>query len=201
MNSRKFDITEAYIQALQEETNKPNRLYGEWIDLVDMIPSDDLDDYVVEYDITDAELNGSAKPSDERLKELIDGANYILHNKVFESKLEEEFTIETFNNKYKPLYNGSVEVDGNKVYADNISLKGSGMSKKVAATLYGDTLRIDNEYIGISYDGSGDLRVDGQYWFTSDFEDNEEFRTKVTKAVKDLYNDMKELQQPAEEKP
>ena len=201
MNSRKFDITEAYIQALQEETNKPNRLYGEWIDLVDMIPSDDLDDYVVEYDITDAELNGSAKPSDERLKELIDGANYILHNKVFESKLEEEFTIETFNNKYKPLYNGSVEVDGNKVYADNISLKGSGMSKKVAATLYGDTLRIDNEYIGISYDGSGDLRVDGQYWFTSDFEDNEEFRTKVTKAVKDLYNDMKKLQQPAEEKP
>lgn len=202
MNSRKFDITEAYIQALQEETNKPNRLYGEWIDLVDMIPSDDLDDYVVEYDITDAEFNGSAKPSDERLKELIDGANYILHNKVFgeSKKLNEEFTVDTFNNKYKPLYNNGVEVDGDKVSVDNITLRGSGMSKKVGATLKGNNLQIDNEFIGISYDGNN-ISVNGQYWFTSDFEDNAEFNAKVTKAVKDLYNDMKKLQQPAEEKP
>lgn len=200
MSSRKFDINEAYLQALQESVNEPNKLYGEWIDLLDMIPSDDLDNYVVEYDITDAELNGSAKPSDERLKELIDGADYILHNKVFgeSKKLNEEFTVDTFNNKYKPLYNNSVEVDGDKVSVDNITLRGSGMSKKVGATLKGNNLQIDNEFIGISYDGNN-ISVNGQYWFTSDFENNEEFNAKVTKAVKELYNDMKKLQQDVPE--
>ena len=48
-------------------------------------------------------------------------ANYKAYITVY-NKNNTAFTIDTFNNKYKPLYNGSVEVDGNRVYADNISL-------------------------------------------------------------------------------
>ena len=147
MSSRKFDITEAYIQALQ------------------------------------------ALQENENLTKL---------NKVFESKLDEKFTVDTFNNKYKPQEKINVNADGS-VSAGNFILRGSGITKRVGAILSDNKLRIDNENIHIDFDGN-DIKVYGPYWFTSDFEDNEEFRTKVTKAVKDLYNDMKKLQQPAEKK-
>ena len=197
--SRKLDITEAYIQALQEQNidnSEYDKLYDDWVYMVSIMPSDVLDDYVCDCDVDYSEIDGTNKPDLERLKWLSDEADWVVTNKVFgeSKKLKEEFTIDTFNNKYNPLYNKSVEIQDGIVYADNIKLRGSGINKRVEAKLKDDELRVDNEEIGFTYDGQEIYNINGQYWFKSNMESDEEYYNKVLNAVINLYKDMKKLQ-------
>ena len=58
-------------------------LYGEWIDLLDKIPANRLEDYKIEYDLYDEQLNGDEKPTEMILPKLIAGAKkYIKSEKV-----------------------------------------------------------------------------------------------------------------------
>ena len=73
------------LKGLYESKGKED-LYKTWVDLVDIMPKDVLEEYMMECDLTDAELNGSVKPNEERLKYLISEASIALSGTVFESK-------------------------------------------------------------------------------------------------------------------
>lgn len=62
-------------------------LYGEWIDLLDKIPANRLEDYKIEYDLYDEQLNGDEKPTEMILPKLIAGAKKYIRNKKVEAKV------------------------------------------------------------------------------------------------------------------
>lgn len=123
-----------------------------------------------------------------------------LGNRVMNKLIEEENSfLTTFMNKYKPLYDTPpVLLDGKgTVLADQIQLRGSGISKRVEAVLFQDTLHITNEDIaqlcyfypaGIDApDIFDDIGLRDKYM------NDEEFKAKLDKAVENLYKDMVKL--------
>ncbi len=123
-----------------------------------------------------------------------------LGDKVLNSLLEEENSfLTTFMNKYKPLYDTQPKISSDgTVIADQIQLKGSGISKRVEAALYPEgNMEVANEEWGFVYTKSG-INTDSvesmsQYWFYDDYMNNEEFRAKIDKATASLYKDMVKL--------
>lgn len=123
-----------------------------------------------------------------------------LGNKVINKLVEEENSfLTTFMNKYKPLYDTKPKISSDgTVIADQIQLKGSGISKRVEAALYPDgNMEVANEEWGFVYTKSG-INTDSvesmsQYWFYDDYMNNEEFRAKIDKATASLYKDMVKL--------
>lgn len=103
----------------------------------------------------------------------------------------------TFINKYKPLYDNKPEMRNNALYISNISLRGSGISKKVEATFTPGCLKVENEEWGFFvYMGDVDfnsMKDMSQYWFYNDYENDESFKAKIDVAAKGLYNDMEKL--------
>lgn len=105
--------------------------------------------------------------------------------------------LDTFINKYKPLYDTKPVMRNNALVADQISFRGSGIPKRVEATYTPGSLKVENEEWGFFvYNGEVDTdSMDNmsQYWFYDDYMNREDFKAKIDKAAKDLYNDMSKL--------
>ena len=72
-----------YKEKQESKKTEAKDLYGEWIDLLDKIPANRLEDYKIEYDLYDEQLNGDEKPTEMILPKLIAGAKkYIKSEKV-----------------------------------------------------------------------------------------------------------------------
>lgn len=112
--------------------------------------------------------------------------------------------IDEFNISDKVMYQGTdsnSEQENNLNEEDNISNKlvyedvpfrGSGISKHVSVfyNINSNIMSIDNEDFSLIYDGNK-FTAEGQYWFTNDFENNNDFSLKVKSAAKVMYNKVK----------
>lgn len=116
--------------------------------------------------------------------------DYLSNSKTLQGE-----NVDKFLKKYNSIYGDLPIIKGDKLYVDNIRLKGSGLSKGIVATLQNGIMEVYNEEWGFKYNGSSVSDVDdmSQYWFSNDYETNNEFRKKIDSAAKSLYKDMKSL--------
>lgn len=75
---------------------KTESLYGEWIDLLDKIPADKIEDYKAEYDLYDKQINGDEKPTEMILPKLIAGAKKYIESKEVKTESAPADVIEYF---------------------------------------------------------------------------------------------------------
>lgn len=201
---------------IENNVNKEINLYSQWIDLLDKIPSNKFDDYMVEYNLYKDDINGTRKPSNERLPELIKGAKkYVENKKITEADDEndaelnnilsdEDVKVNEILSELKdnsPLYErviseieeDSENYDGENKY-DRISKRlediSHGLSSGIVSSLiyYSDTSKFFEEYYDDIYDMLDDWEESGLQFL--DTLKNNHSETEVIMNTDSVKNDV-----------
>ena len=117
----------SYKEKQESKKTEAKDLYGEWIDLLDKIPANRLEDYKIEYDLYDEQLNGDEKPTEMILPKLIAGAKKYIRNKKVEAVNIEDVNIE----KEKEKVADDIQTAGVKDMIDTEKELEDGIKKEV----------------------------------------------------------------------
>ena len=144
-------------------------------------------------DITEEDLDKAFKSDNlDIYNNDISGKEYMSDIELFDDKGWLEFKGKDDKGNFHFVITESLE--NNALRYNNIPLRGSGIKKHIEAVYTPGCLQVFNEEWGFCvYNGEVDtnsMENMSQYWFYDDYMNNEEFRNRIDKAAKALYNKM-----------